>query len=348
MIETIIYIVDSIGVAVVLAMLILFLRRGVKKPEEKYLLFALLLVQGMVLIEFFTSMHYAWDVSVTVLELMFGPLLITYIQKVGRVQGKIPLWTFYIPSLLLAIFLILGVATGLSEEQFYYSPVYMTLEFVCFIAVMFFAVLATLYLQRVRYGNVEVEAHLIQWISILVFCFFGLILVEFIYLFIYSFSDGSEFLWLTDSFISLGLNCILLWKGIEYGFFVDHQVGSNEDLSDRRWIELFEQIDTKVKKEGLYLQSEMRINELAREMSTNGKYISRAINLGAGESVTNYLNMMRLTRFKELIGQKENAHMNIYALAEECGFSSKSSFNRFFKLREGITPSEYKDQLLKN
>lgn len=77
-------------------------------------------------------------------------------------------------------------------------------------------------------------------------------------------------------------------------------------------------------------------------MSTNSKYISKAVNLGAGESVTNYLNDICLDRFKALVKDESNAHLNIYALAEECGFSSNSSFNRFFKLRENITPSEYK------
>ncbi|PWL27038.1 MAG: hypothetical protein DCO96_11910 [Fluviicola sp. XM-24bin1] len=55
------------------------------------------------------------------------------------------------------------------------------------------------------------------------------------------------------------------------------------------------------------------------------------------------MNDLRLEHFK--IKLRENTHINLFALAEECGFSSKSSFNRYFKMQEGITPSEYRDSL---
>jgi AraC-like DNA-binding protein len=46
--------------------------------------------------------------------------------------------------------------------------------------------------------------------------------------------------------------------------------------------------------------------------------------------------------FKEKITDPEFRNFSLLGIAFECGFNSKSAFNRIFKQTSGITPSQFK------
>lgn len=54
-----------------------------------------------------------------------------------------------------------------------------------------------------------------------------------------------------------------------------------------------------------------------------------------------YLNDYRIEEFKRLVDKDEYSKYTLTALAELCGFSSRTSFFRYFKKVIGITPNEY-------
>ena len=60
-----------------------------------------------------------------------------------------------------------------------------------------------------------------------------------------------------------------------------------------------------------------------------------------GTSFTAYLNEYRLTMASRLLLASEDS---ILAVAAECGFENLSYFNRRFKDRFGMTPSEFRRQ----
>ena len=53
------------------------------------------------------------------------------------------------------------------------------------------------------------------------------------------------------------------------------------------------------------------------------------------------LNDYRIEEFKRLVDKDEYSKYTLTALAELCGFSSRTSFFRYFKKVIGITPNEY-------
>ena len=210
----------------------------------------------------------------------------------------------------------------------------------CFVTVIVYGFMAILLLQKIKMGSSLVDRRMQQWMAVLIGCYLAEVLIAFIYLFVYAITDESELLWLSDSVISILIGIVLLWKGLELKILVkenqNQSIGEGPS-AEGRWLSLFNDIDARVKQDELYLQQDLRINDLAKAMGSNSKYISKAINTGAGESISNYLNGIRLAQFKAKFQDQTNAHINLDALTKDCGFSSKSSFNRFFKTQEGIT-----------
>ncbi|PLX12240.1 MAG: hypothetical protein C0597_13735 [Marinilabiliales bacterium] len=57
------------------------------------------------------------------------------------------------------------------------------------------------------------------------------------------------------------------------------------------------------------------------------------------------MNQYRIEEFKRLASSPKNHQFTLLSLAYECGFNSKSSFNRYFKKSTGVTPSQYFAQI---
>jgi AraC-like DNA-binding protein len=60
-----------------------------------------------------------------------------------------------------------------------------------------------------------------------------------------------------------------------------------------------------------------------------------------GVNFYDYINTLRIEEFKRLISIPDNQKFTFMALAYDCGFNSKSAFNRFFKKSTGLSPSAY-------
>ena len=65
----------------------------------------------------------------------------------------------------------------------------------------------------------------------------------------------------------------------------------------------------------------------------------------AGKNFFDYINTHRTEEFKKLVSNPNNRKFTLLSLAFECGFNSKSSFNKYFKKVTGQSPSEYLQHL---
>lgn len=117
---------------------------------------------------------------------------------------------------------------------------------------------------------------------------------------------------------------------------IDTDFENNEEFDT-----LFEKIKTVVEKDKLFLDNELTINNIAKRISTNISYISKAINVKTGENFNNFINQYRINYFKELLKKKENESYKLKYLYSESGFKNQSTFNKAFKKIENKTPSEY-------
>lgn len=89
----------------------------------------------------------------------------------------------------------------------------------------------------------------------------------------------------------------------------------------------------------LFLQPNLKINDLAMMLNTNRNYIYQAINGKIGTSFSDYINQKRIEYAVSLIDSHPAIHLT--EVAHKSGFSSPSSFYRNFKAIIGCSPSDY-------
>jgi AraC-like DNA-binding protein len=91
----------------------------------------------------------------------------------------------------------------------------------------------------------------------------------------------------------------------------------------------------------VYRESELSLTDLAERLDTHPNYLSQIINEKEGKNFYDYVNAMRVEAFLKTAADPKNSHYTLLALALECGFNSKSAFNRYFKKATGQAPSVF-------
>ena len=91
----------------------------------------------------------------------------------------------------------------------------------------------------------------------------------------------------------------------------------------------------------LYTNPELTLAELAQALNVHPNNLSQVINTFEGKTFFDYINQKRIEEFKRIVSLPENQKFTLLGLAHDCGFNSKTSFNRNFKNATGLSPSEY-------
>jgi AraC-like DNA-binding protein len=90
-----------------------------------------------------------------------------------------------------------------------------------------------------------------------------------------------------------------------------------------------------------YTSVDLTLNELANTINVSPNHLSQVINTLSGKTFYHYINTYRIGEFLKLSSLPENRKFTYQGLAQQCGFNSKTTFNKYFKLQTGKTPSEY-------
>jgi AraC-like DNA-binding protein len=94
----------------------------------------------------------------------------------------------------------------------------------------------------------------------------------------------------------------------------------------------------------LYLDPELSLQKLAKEIKTPTAIVSAVINKTFQKPFRNLINDYRITEVKERFRDPRSNQFSILGIAYECGFNSEASFYRIFKASVGLSPKEYLDQ----
>lgn len=102
---------------------------------------------------------------------------------------------------------------------------------------------------------------------------------------------------------------------------------------------IMEMVDTLMRQKKIYRDPDLTLNRLSRRLGIPSRSISTAINRTLGRNVPQLVNEYRVREAMRLL---EETDLPITAAMFECGFQTKSNFNREFARVTGTTPSDYR------
>lgn len=119
-------------------------------------------------------------------------------------------------------------------------------------------------------------------------------------------------------------------------------------LHDQKQEKLITDLLHLIEVERVFLDSNLNINDLSKQLDTNSKYLSQAINVSFDMNFNSFINKFRVKEAQLLLGDNKNNKFTIEGIAANVGFSNKATFNAAFKKHTGLTPSFYKKSLQEN
>jgi AraC-like DNA-binding protein len=91
-----------------------------------------------------------------------------------------------------------------------------------------------------------------------------------------------------------------------------------------------------------FLDGDLTLQKLAERLSIPAQHLSQVINERLDQTFSDFINAYRVEEAKKRLLDPKTQHYTVLAIAEEVGFSSKSSFNAVFKKHTNTTPSEFR------
>lgn len=100
-----------------------------------------------------------------------------------------------------------------------------------------------------------------------------------------------------------------------------------------------------MEKEKPYLNPEITLPELAKELNLSSNQLSQIINSGFNKNFNEFINEYRVEMVKTKLKDGSSEHLSLLGIAMDCGFNSKATFNRVFKKITNVSPSEFAKQI---
>jgi AraC-like DNA-binding protein len=101
-----------------------------------------------------------------------------------------------------------------------------------------------------------------------------------------------------------------------------------------------------VEQQQLYLNPELTLADVAQAVGLNVNVVSQTINSGLGQPFNDFINQHRVAAMKAKFERGDHLKHTLLAIAFDCGFNSKNTFNRAFKKCTGLAPKDYLDYQL--
>lgn len=130
-------------------------------------------------------------------------------------------------------------------------------------------------------------------------------------------------------------------RGSANAVWLGRRLYGNTALSQQRLVKLDGELAKLMETEKPFIDSQLQLKQLADSLGANEQELSQLFSRHLNTNFYDYINQYRLKTFEQALLTDEARQLTIVALAEECGFKSKTSFYRVFREKHGITPSAY-------
>ncbi|MDH6343074.1 ligand-binding sensor domain-containing protein/AraC-like DNA-binding protein [Parabacteroides sp. PFB2-12] len=120
---------------------------------------------------------------------------------------------------------------------------------------------------------------------------------------------------------------------------------SKPEPDNKDYTEQYQALLTLMEEKKRYLDPELKMSHLTAELKCSNKELTLIFRDAVQKSFADFVNEYRVNEFIKKINAGEQEKYTIVALAQQCGFNSRSSFFRIFKNVTGQTPQEYMKQI---
>jgi len=266
-----------------------------------------------------------------------GPLLYFYIRSSKK---KVYFnWYHFIP---LALFVFVFVGWSWYPKS-WWTPIISGQLAVQTVHIAVYTLLIFHYI-RTHKGFSNGELKLYQWRRKLLWAFLGYSL---------SFAAYSILVWTGalkveyDYMISVMSTFFIYFIGY-HGFqrqevFKQYENGRyvNSGLTSTASMAVLVSLRSYMTQEKPFLESSLRLQDLAARLHLSQHYISQAINDQDGKNFADFINEYRIEEAKKLLSESDQK--KIIHVAYDTGFNNKASFNNAFKRFTGMSPSEFRE-----
>jgi len=157
-----------------------------------------------------------------------------------------------------------------------------------------------------------------------------------------------------DQLILINISTLILTATL-YLFFIYYQNKINRikelqlnqyevnisDLNNTKLDKLHTDILNYFSQKKPYCNPDFTIEQLAKDLDSNVRYVSKVINMKENVNFNVFLNKYRINQVKEMIAMNYLNKYTIRHIYTTAGFRNQSTFNRAFKDIEGNTPTDW-------
>ena len=300
--------------------------------------------------------------------LLIGPLIYLYIQSlnVRKWTGWKASWFHFSPYFLYVLFLTLPILVSafqkryvfeylITVNEYYYIRDYAELLFLAFYLIL---AMRSFYNMNTSLKNVFsiLEYKNIKWLGTFIAGLLGLVVINLVLLSFETFDKSGDLLdFVTVSSFLLFISYLGYFGTGQSQIFVPDYLFESElpdrSLEKRIYITIQEisEVEKRLKSvfesDKLFLDDTLTLHKLASALQTSDKKLSFYLNHHLNTNFYDFVNGYRIDEFKRILQDKTKENLSLLGIAYECGFKSKSSFNRIFKKATGLSPSQYKESI---
>jgi YesN/AraC family two-component response regulator len=108
---------------------------------------------------------------------------------------------------------------------------------------------------------------------------------------------------------------------------------------------LMEKFEIIMREQKLYLNPDLNLAGLAKQMGTDAATLSRLLKNHCGVHLKDYLNRLRVKEACRMMGNPEHDQYTMDQIFTRAGFSSKASFYSAFRKFTGMSPAAFRSQV---
>jgi AraC-like DNA-binding protein len=141
--------------------------------------------------------------------------------------------------------------------------------------------------------------------------------------------------------VVLALASSMLWTALRKPRLLGWRAALTPDsLGDEEVARIERDFDGLIEGQRLYLEPNLTVADVAARLRVPPRHLSQVIASQFAENFSSFLNRKRAEAAARALREPE--HLSVTAIMFDSGFGSKSAFQREFKRRFGVSPSEYR------